>query len=182
VDAVGRGEDVAVDEGLRELDPQAPREVVVAGPRRAEGGGAGGLAQGPDRLGGGERGERLQDRDHLRGGSEPIVTMPARALDREQPGVLQAGQLSARGLRRHARLGRQDAGGQRAAVAERDQHARPGRIGEQGGRTGDVGLSARAVGGGHGPSMPRRHFRQRGSIGGPSLSPWKRNDVVWSCW
>ena len=57
--------------------------------------------------------------------------VPALALDREQSGGAHSREMAARGLRRDSGDPRQLAGGQRAAVHQRHQHAGPRRIPDQ---------------------------------------------------
>ena len=59
--------------------------------------------------------------------------MPSLARDREQPGIDHAGEMSARGLRCHARDRRQFAGGEGTAIDKHIEHAGARRIARTGG-------------------------------------------------
>jgi hypothetical protein len=61
--------------------------------------------------------------------------------DREQPGVDEAHDVTARGRRGNARLGGEHARRQRAAVAQRQQHPRTGAVGEDRAQRGEVGIA-----------------------------------------
>ena len=66
--------------------------------------------------------------------------MPALPLHAQQAAVDQLREVRAGGRRLDAALERQVAGGQRAAVAERQQHGGAGAVGHQGGHGGDGGV------------------------------------------
>lgn len=93
-------------------------------------------ARGPDR---GERGEPLEQRHDRRVG-QAVITVAAVFFGNDQAAGDQLAEMEADGRRAHPGLEGQLAGRQRAAVGERPEQGGAGRVGEQGGGSGDVGV------------------------------------------
>ena len=111
--------------------------MVVARAPAAQRVRAGPVAQRAHRRLGGDGAERLDDLGDGRPGQAEVAVAPV-ALDGEEARVDEASEMLAGRRPSDAGLAGQDAGGQRAAVHEREQDARPGRLGEDTCRGGDV--------------------------------------------
>ena len=121
--------------------------MVVTGTRRAQPRRAGAFPQrsnGPRRCEAHKLLEQLADL----GAGEPVVAVPAMGLDRQEAGVGQLAEVTAGRRPADARFVGEHAGGQRPPVVEGEQHLAPGRIGQQRGQRGDVGVAARRKCGG----------------------------------
>ena len=116
--------------------------MVVAAPRVANCVRAGSLAQRRDRLRGRDARNGFDQLADL-GAGEREVAVPAAVDDGDETRVDEPGKVVARRGRRDAGLGREHARRERAAVAEREQNPRPGRLGEQRADGCEVGVADR---------------------------------------
>ena len=136
-------DETAVEQRAHDRDAQPAAEVVVTEAAHADGVRGAALAQRADRPGGRELGERLEQPPDLRPG-EPVVAVATVRLDRQQARVDEPAEVARGGRGSDAGLRGEHARGQRAAVAEGQQHARARRVGELRGEGGDVGVSDHA--------------------------------------
>ena len=124
---VAADERLAIEQAAHDSHAEAARDMVVAGARRAQPRRAGAL---PQRADGPRRREAPQLLEQLAdlGTGQPVVAVPAMGFDGQQPGVGELAEVTAGGRPADTRFVGQDAGGQRPAVVEREQHLAPGRV------------------------------------------------------
>src|SRR4051812_38634502 len=142
--------------------------MVVARPRRPQRVRPCPLPQRADRPRRRHARQRLDELGDVRPG-QPEVAVAALRGHGHQPRADELAEVPAGRRRRHARLGRQHAGRQRAAVAEREQHPRPRTVREHAADGREIGVT------GHTRQARTGTFRGRPKRSDPTLVTMRRD-------